>query len=171
VATVLNAWGWLEIARGQPNDARPYLERALKIREETFGQEHLDVVDTLAHLAALDNGPESVRKGHDRYKRARELHEKLLGAEHPSVARLLRAEAMLMLEEKQFPEASTCLDRALAIQEKALRPSHPDLAATLESYVSVLRAATPPDLTRANDMETRAKSVREKESGEDRPEL
>ena len=157
-------------AGGRPT-ARPYLEAALKIRQDTFGQEHLDVADTLGHLAALENAPESYRRGEDRYKRALDINVKLLGADHPNVARLLRAEALLLLEEKQFPEASTCLDRALTIQEKTLRPSHPDLAATLESYVSVLRATTPPDLPRANDMEARAKMVREKQSEEDRPEF
>jgi uncharacterized protein HemY len=143
----------------------------LTIREDTFGDKHLDVASTLGNLAALENTSYTRSQRKEYCKRAIAISEKLLGEGHPDLARLLRTQAMLFMEEKQFGEAAACLERALAIQEKDLRPSHPDLATTLESFAALLRATTPPDLQRADEMELRAKSVREKHAQEVRPEF
>jgi tetratricopeptide (TPR) repeat protein len=170
-ASVLDMLGRSEIEQEKPVEARSHLEKALTIREDAFGKEHVDYACTLAHLGALETATGHLVRAKDDYKRAIAVRESLLGAEHPDLAPLLRGQAMLFLEERQFSDATTCLDRALNIQERSTQLSHPDLAATLESYAALLRTTTTPDPRRADEMETRAKAVREKHAEEDRPDF
>jgi tetratricopeptide (TPR) repeat protein len=170
-AVALEILGRLEIEQNKPSEARPHLEKALTILGDTLGKEHVSYACALANLGALEKATRYFLKGDDDYKRAIAIGETLLGRDHPSLVPLLRGQAMLFLEERRFNEATTCLDRALAIQEKSTRMSHPDLAVTLESYVTLLRATSSPDLHRIEEMESRAKTVREKHAEKDRPEL
>ena len=170
-AMVLDILGRLEIEQEKPAEARAHLEKALTIREDTFGKEHVDYAGALAHLGDLERTTGHLVRANDDYKRAIAVSESLLGPEHPHLAPLLRGQAMLFLEQRQFSEATACLDRALGIQEKSMRPAHPDLAAMLESYAALLRATTAPDLRRVDELETRARAVREKHAEEDRPDF
>lgn len=167
MATLLNTWGWLEFERDRVSEARTYFDKALKIREDVFGRKNLDVARTLGSIAALENSPETIANGEAGYTRAIKICEGLVGREHPEVARLLRGRALLLVREEKFTEAVADLDRVLAIQKKALTASHPELAATLDAYATVLRAMTPPDSERADEMESQAKSTREKHEQED----
>ena len=170
IATVLAVWGRSEILQQRSGDARTHLEKALKIREETFGKEHPSIASTLGDLASLDNSPRTFSKGEARFKQAIAMCESLLGRMHPLLARLLRGRAILFTEEGKYTEAAADLDQALAIQEKTLTPFHPDLAATLDAYAALLRATTPPNTKRADKMESRAKSIREKHEEADKVE-
>ncbi len=170
IATVCAVWGQSEILQQQSGNARTHLEKALKIREETFGKEHPSIASALGYLASLDNSPRTFSKGEARFKQAIGMCEKLLGREHPMMARLLCGRAVLFTQENKYVEAAADLDQALAIQEKVLTPFHPDLAASLDAYAALLRAMTPPNVKRAEKMESRAKTIRQKHEEADKTE-
>ena len=71
----------LEIGQGNPGEARKYLEKALKIREDTFGKEHLNVAGTLGKLAALETIDRYVQQGRRLLQAALDISEKVLGGE------------------------------------------------------------------------------------------
>ncbi len=68
---------------GEPNEARPLLERALAIDEETFGPEHPYVAIRLSNLALvrLDFGEHE--EARPLLERALGIATKRLGPDHP----------------------------------------------------------------------------------------
>ena len=167
IAAGLHTRGRVEIERGRPRAARPYLEEALEARRALFGNDHPDVARTLAILAALDDSPETYDRGAKRYLHAIETFETLLGAdhaEHPEVARLYTGLAALHVRRGNRAEAEQCLAQALAIQRKAIARKgwsrlHPELAATLEAYAALLEAKDPAESDRAAELAAEAQSI------------
>eukprot|EP00971_Amphidinium_carterae_P194018 3849549-Amphidinium_carterae.1 len=73
-----NAFG----ALGDAHKKRDYLERALRIQESHYGQEHPEVAITLTNLG-------DAAKQRDYQERALRIEESRYGQEHPHVAIML----------------------------------------------------------------------------------
>jgi tetratricopeptide (TPR) repeat protein len=68
---------------GEYAEARPYLERALAIREKVLGPEHPYTASSLNNLAVLLDDQGEYEQARPLYERALEIREKVLGPEHP----------------------------------------------------------------------------------------
>src|SRR5262245_14475437 len=71
---------------GKYDEALPYIERALEIREKRLGPDHTDVSQAINALGRLYYYKGDYVKAEPLYRRAMAIREKSLGPEHPDVA-------------------------------------------------------------------------------------
>src|SRR5260221_442017 len=82
-ARLLYHMGWYLEDRGHYAQAEPLLLRALTMREQVLGSEHLDTADILAALASLYVLQGKYEQARPLYQRALAIREQVLGPEHP----------------------------------------------------------------------------------------
>src|SRR5262245_1664583 len=148
---------------GKYDEALPYFEGALEIRERILGPDHPDVSQAITGLATIHNFKGEYSKAETLCQRALAIREKSLGPEHPDVAQSLNILAVLYAALGDYAKAEPLHLRALAIQEKSLGPEHPDVAVSLNSLASVYSALG--DYAKAEPLHLRALAIREKSLG------
>src|SRR5262245_56063571 len=122
---------------GKYDEALPYFESALEIRERRLGPDHPDVCQAINGLAALHYYKGEYSKAEPLYQRALAVWEESLGPEHPSVAHTLNNLAALYSAQGYYVKAEPLYQRALAIKEKSLGAEHPDVARSLNNLASI----------------------------------
>jgi tetratricopeptide (TPR) repeat protein len=155
-------------ARGEFAPVRPFLERALAIREKVLGPEHPDTATSLNNLAVLLQDQRNLAAARSLLERALAIREKVLGPEHPDTGLSIDNLAWLLQDQLDLATARPLLERALAITEKALGPEHPDIAARLANLALLL--ATQRDLAAGRPLWERALAITEKALGADQSE-
>jgi len=148
---------------GKYDEALPYIERALEIRERTLGPDHPDVSQAINALAALHYFKGEYSKAEPLYRRALAVWEKSLGPEHPDVAHTLNNLAALYSVLGDYAKAEPLMRRALAIKEKSLGPEHPDVADSLNNLANLYGALG--DYAKAKQLYQRALTIKEKSLG------
>src|SRR5262245_33243208 len=154
---------------GKYDEAAPYFEGALEIRERILGPDHPDVSQAIIGLATIHNFKGEYSKAEPLYQRALAIREKSLGPEHPDVAQSINILAALYAARGEYAKAEPLNQRALAIQEKSLGPEHPDVAASLNSLATLYN-----DLgayAKAEPLHQRALAIREKSLGPEHPDV
>jgi len=149
------------------DEAITLAKRALVIREQVLGPEHLDVATSLNNLAVLYYNKGDFVEAEPLYKRALAIREKTLGPEHLSVANSLNILAVLYLDAGDYVQAEPLFKRALAIFEKVRGQEHPDVAMSLSNLASLCRAKG--DYVQAEPLHKRALAIREKMLGPEHP--
>ncbi|HYU76356.1 MAG TPA: tetratricopeptide repeat-containing protein, partial [Ktedonobacteraceae bacterium] len=76
-------------------EAEPFYQRALAIREEVLGPEHLDTAQSLYNLARLYYDEGRYAEGERLYLRVLAIREKRSGANHADIAQCLNSLALL----------------------------------------------------------------------------
>ena len=71
---------------GQYDKAKEVLERALKIKEQHYGQEHFEVVKTLTNLGSTYRELKDYEKARDVLEQALKIKEQHYGQDHYEVA-------------------------------------------------------------------------------------
>ena len=84
-AALLDKIGTIYASLGQPDRARPLLEKALELRRAEFGDDSLEAAATLHNLGYLHLTRKNMAEAEDNSRRALEIRERLLGPEHPLV--------------------------------------------------------------------------------------
>jgi tetratricopeptide (TPR) repeat protein/transcriptional regulator with XRE-family HTH domain len=102
--------------------ARPYLERALAIRQRLLGPEHLDIVENLTDLALLLQDQGELAAARSLLEHALAIRERLLDPDDSLVAASLNNLAMLLRDQGELAAARPLLERALEIRERTLGP-------------------------------------------------
>jgi CHAT domain-containing protein/Tfp pilus assembly protein PilF len=154
---------------GKYEEALPYIERALEIRERILGPDHPDVSQAINSLAALHYYKGEYSKAEPLYQRALAIWEKSLGPEHLNVAHTLNNLATLYSALGDYVKAEPLYQRALAIKEKALGPDHPDVAMSLNNLANLYGALG--DHAKAEPLQRRALAIKEKALGPDHPDV
>jgi serine/threonine-protein kinase len=111
---------------GQPRVAEPLLERALEIRRDQLGPDHLLVAEVLEELANLRAALDRAEAEGD-YRRALAIRRHQLGDSDPRVASIMVGLGGLYRVGGRYDEAEPLLEQALAIRRRALGDQHPDL--------------------------------------------
>src|SRR5262245_17789467 len=148
---------------GKYDEALPYIERALAIRERILGPDHLDVSQAINSLAALYYYKGEYSKAEPLYQRALAIKEKSLGPEHPDVAHSLNNLAVLYENLGDYAKAEPLMLRALTIREKSLGPDHPDVAHSLNNLANHYGALG--DYAKAKQLYQSALTIKEKSLG------
>ncbi|MFH0341757.1 MAG: tetratricopeptide repeat protein [Chromatiales bacterium] len=164
--TYLNMAGRLAQEVGRYTEARPFLEKALAIREKALGPNHPDVALSLNNLADLDRAQGQYGKAEPLYQRALALWEKALGPEHPDVAISLNNLAALYYDQGEYRKAELLYQRSVAIVEKALG-STPLVALNLNNLAELYR--TQGRYEKAEPLYQRALAIREQALGPEHP--
>jgi TIR domain/Tetratricopeptide repeat/NB-ARC domain len=124
-ALLLNNVGEYHHGRAAYADAEFLFHRALEIREEQLGLDHIDVAYSLNNLAVVLEAKGRYAEAEPLYYSALGIREEKLGTDHPDVATSLDNLASLLHERKKFTEAKSLYRRALRIMEKTLGKNHP----------------------------------------------
>ncbi len=135
----LDALGEIHLDQGTFREARPYFERALRIREENLGPDHPDTAVSLNNVARV-----CLREG--RYAEARglvqrtlEIREEALGPEHPDTSVSLNNLASILERQGKLDEARPLYERALRIIEKTYGPDHLTTAILCQNLARLIR--------------------------------
>jgi CHAT domain-containing protein/Tfp pilus assembly protein PilF len=148
---------------GKYDEALPYMEQALEIRERRLGPDHPDVCQAINGLAALHYYKGEYSKAEPLYRRALAVWEKSLGPEHPDVAHTLNNLATLYSALGDYVKAEPLYQRALAIKEKSLGAEHPDVADSLNNLANLYGALG--DYAKAKQLYQSALTIKEKSLG------
>jgi tetratricopeptide (TPR) repeat protein len=154
---------------GKYDEALPFAERALEIRERLLGTEHPDVTESIDNLASIYTGRGEYDKTEPLYSRALAVREKALGNDHPDTADSLNSLSTVYFYQGKYKEAEPLLHRALDIWEKTLGKDHPETATCLNNLAELYLdqgkyVEAEPPLKRALD-------IREKALGKDHPDV
>jgi tetratricopeptide (TPR) repeat protein len=106
--------------RAQYKQAELLDQRALQLREQALGPDHLDVAGPLINLANVYAFQGKYEKAEPLYQRALHIREQGLGSLHPDVAVLLHDLADLYADQNKYKEAELLYQRALQIREPTL---------------------------------------------------
>lgn len=119
--------------------ALPLYQRALSIREEALGPDHLLVAEAEYGLAAAYLANKQYDESEVLLRNALAIWEKTLGPNHPHVAAALTALGRIYAARKQYEEAETSYQKSLDIERAALGSVNPAIADTLDFYAALLR--------------------------------
>jgi len=133
VATLLSVCGYLSRRQARYAEAEQFYKRALEIREETMGRDHLKAGTSLNSLATLYRNQGRYAEAKPLYERALRIREEALGPHHPDVATSLNGFAVLHYMQGRYAEAELLYKRALKIWEEAFGLDHPDVAVSLNN--------------------------------------
>jgi tetratricopeptide (TPR) repeat protein len=147
--------------------ARPYFERALRIREQVLGGEHPDTARSLLYLGSLLRVQGDLAGARPYLERALRIREQVLGGECPATAESLNNLGYLLQDMGDLAGARPYHERALRISEQVLGGEHPNTAASLNSLGLLLQDMG--DQAGARPYFERALRIREQVLGEDHP--
>ena len=102
--------------QGRYSEATKVAEEALKVAENTFDKNHLNVGQTLNILAVLYQSQSKYAEAELFYKRSLAIWEKALGPDHPNVATSLENLAVLYRATNRESEAKNLEAEAARIR-------------------------------------------------------
>src|SRR5690606_12850528 len=91
--------------REQYRTAEQLFARALAIRQEVYGEEHVDTASTLHNLVGVLDAMGDSAQAEPMYRRDIAVWEKLVGVEHPATATSINNLADLLREKGEYAEA------------------------------------------------------------------
>jgi len=151
------------------DEATARAERALALREQALGPNHVEVAGAAGLLAELYRAMNDFSKAVTMYERSIAIQEKTLGPEHTEVATSLNNLALLYHAKGDYVRAEPLHLRALTVREKALGPEHTEVATSLNNLALLYHAKG--DYVRAESLLKRALAIEEKMFGPDHPEV
>ncbi|HXV91641.1 MAG TPA: serine/threonine-protein kinase [Gemmatimonadales bacterium] len=122
-ASMLDALGMVLVSIGHNERARELVERGLRLRQQIFGPAHLDVAESLRHLARVQRAQGEYADADTALRQAMAIEEAALGPDHPRLAETLSEHGFLLPYLARDPEPP--YRRALEIRRRALGPDHP----------------------------------------------
>ena len=168
-ASLLDQAGWYLYKRGFYKQAESLLQKALAIREQELGAEHIETASTLNHLATLCLERGEYTQAESLYQHALAIREEKLGATHPDVAQILNDLATVYHREGKDKQAEPLYQRALTIREQALGATHPDVAQTLNDLAILYHFEGREE--QAEPLYQRALAIREEKLGATHPDV
>jgi tetratricopeptide (TPR) repeat protein/transcriptional regulator with XRE-family HTH domain len=166
-ARLLNQVGWYLQARAQYSQTEQFLERALSIRKEILGSQHLDTATTLDNLASLYRSHGQYARAEALLKQSLSIKDNVLGREHPLTAATLDNLARLYRDQGLYDQAEPLLMQSLNIKEMILGREHLATAATLNNLARLYRYQD--RYEEAELLSQRALSIRETVLGPEHP--
>jgi len=154
---------------GLYRQAREQLTRALALRRETLGPDHLDVATSEYVLAGLLRRLGEYDEAERRYRAALEIRLKALGPDHRDVAGSYGGLANVFIERGEYARARPLCEQALATIERAVGPE--DAAVTLYLYNLALLLKSMDDLAAARPLVERAIRIEERSLGPEHPSI
>jgi tetratricopeptide (TPR) repeat protein len=115
-------------ARGELGMSRLLCERALAIREEVLGPEHVETAESVYEMGWLLAQQGELPPAKLLLERALSVRERVLPPDHPDIASSLNSLAYVLRRQGRMEAARALLERAVAIYERARGSDHPDTA-------------------------------------------
>lgn len=116
VAKSANNLAALYHAQGKFGFAEPLYEKALDIKLDVYGLEHLETAINLHNLAIMHSARKKYEKAEILYQRTLEVREGILGGEHKDLVPVLKNFALMLEKSNRKEEAEKLIKRADSIQ-------------------------------------------------------
>jgi serine/threonine-protein kinase len=138
-ATLMDTIGRIYNRLGDYGQAERLLRASLETRRETFGPEHLEVADSLSHLAnvLLDQGEHAAAE--PLFREALAMRRRLLGHDDGPVAATLSHLARLLQATGDYEEAERLHREALELYRELYGDEHAYVAVGLGNLAGLLR--------------------------------
>ncbi len=169
MATSLSNLAGLYWQEGRYTEAEGLEQRALAIREKTFGPDHPEVATDLDNLAVLASDQGRYGDAEPLEERALAIRQKALGSDNLAVAKSLIEQAQLQVDQGRYAQAEPLYKRALAIRDQILGPDHPAVAATLNDLAILYRYEG--RYAEAEPLHKRALAIDQQALGAEHPEV
>ena len=163
LSDIYNEHGLLNLALGKFAKAKDYFERALEIRKEQFGPNHVDVAASYNNLGMVYRDTGEFAKAQDYYERALEIRKEQLGPNHVDVAASYNNLGMVYRDTGEFAKAQDYYERALEIRKEQLGPNCVDVAASYNNLGNVYRDTG--EFAKAKDYYERAMEIQKEQLG------
>ncbi len=137
LATCLHWMARLHYEQGRYGEAEPLYVRSLSIREQQWGQGHLDVASSLNDLAESYWSQGRYEEAEPLYLQSLKIRQRQLGNDYPEVAQSLNNLANLYILQGRYGEAEPLHLRSLEIRQKHLGQEHPDVAISLNNLANL----------------------------------
>ena len=113
----------------------------MKIRENIFGANHVDLASSLNDIASFYRLQEKYDEAEPLYIRALSIRQNKLGMKSPDTAGTMNNLARLYKDQKRYSEAVTNYNQSLEIMLEVHGTNHPDSAKTMNNLAEVYRAS------------------------------
>jgi tetratricopeptide (TPR) repeat protein/tRNA A-37 threonylcarbamoyl transferase component Bud32 len=141
------------------------MERALELRSQTLGPDHLDVAASLNSLANVHWEQGEYTRAEPLHERALRIRQQKLGPNHPDVAQSLHNLALVYLKVGEYAKAEPLFQRSVKIVEDKLGPNHAKVAHYAQNLGKLYTATG--DYARAEPLLKRSLKIREERFGPD----
>jgi tetratricopeptide (TPR) repeat protein len=154
---------------GQPQEARPLIERALTLTQQTLGRHHPDMALCHGNLGNVLAALGDLTGARAEHERAIAIGEATLGPDHPDMAARHNDLGLVLHALGDLTSARAELQRAIATTAATLGPNHRIMAVRHNNLGLMLRAFG--DLTGARAELQRAIAIGEATVGPDHPDM
>ncbi len=137
LSQIYNEHGSLNLALGDFAKAKDYHERALEIRKEQLGSNHVDVATSYNNLGDVYCATGKFAKAKHYHELALEIRKERLGPNHVDVATSYNNLGTVYHDTGEFAKAKEYYERALEIDKEQLGPNHVDVATSYNNLGSV----------------------------------
>jgi tetratricopeptide (TPR) repeat protein len=117
LAKSLNNMAALYHTQGKYAMAEDLYKRCLELKQQIYGDDHLEVAINLHNLAVLHSAKRRFAEAEPLYKKSLQLRERLQGEEHPELVTLLNNYALCLKRMDRPDEAKAMEERATKISE------------------------------------------------------
>ena len=166
---LLNDVGLYLRTRGEFDEAKTALQRALKIGEKVYEPDHPNVATIVNSLGIVLRDLGELQEARKCSVRALKIGETVYGLDHPDVATDVNSLGMVLQDLGELQEARKCFEQALKIYETVYGQDHPNVAIHVNNLGSVLRDLG--ELQEARKSFERALKISEKVYGPDHPDV
>jgi tetratricopeptide (TPR) repeat protein len=139
-AKLLNEFGLIWVKAGLLEEALPFFEEGLTLRERALDPMDPSLAVSLNNLAGLYHHLGKFSEAEPLYQRSLQITENALGPEDLSLVIQLNNLARLYRDQGKYTDAEPLYQRALQITERSLGPEHPKVAAALNNLALVYKA-------------------------------
>lgn len=166
-AKLRNSLGYLLRAQGDLLGAQLHYERALAIKEEVFGPDHIATARSLNNLGYVLRAKGDLVRARTCIERSLMIKERVRGADHIATARTRNNLGAILQAQGDLIGARAYIEQSLAIRERVHDPQHRAIARSLNNLGDVLK--TLGDLAGAQHCYHRALAIRDQVLGSDHP--
>lgn len=155
--------------KGDHSKAEPLFIRALDIKKDFYGENHLEVAKGFNNLASLYYSQERYSEAGVYFEKALSIYKRLVGNEHPEISQTLLNLGNTYRAKNLYKKAEPCLKQSLRLREKLFGKSHPLVATSCSAlsslYIQQLR------IEEAEHFSFRALEIRRKFLDDTHPDL
>ncbi len=143
-ARLLDLMGRVYQSLGRYDQARPLVERSLKVRQAVFGPDHESVGESLAHLGEISTLQGHYDAAEAELAQALALWERTVGRESAEAATALHLLGAAVVDNGDTNRGRQLIGEALELRRRVLPPDHPDLAESFAGLAYVESAGGDP---------------------------
>ena len=135
--TLSESYGYL----GEPTLAIQHAERALDLRRQHLGPEHIETVKSMSQLGVAYRVARKYREAIPIFEESFKLWKSKRGLDQPDTLRSMGNLGVAYLNADKFDQALPIFEELLKLQRAKLEPEHPDTLRTMHNLGSAYRAA------------------------------